>query len=55
MRKPVFGVSDQVDKNQAVQPQKIAIGLKIWFYSLEGLYYPYSDNTGADQLGSLHS
>ena len=35
-RKPVFGVSDQVDTNQAVQPQKIARGLKILRYSSVG-------------------
>ena len=28
MRKPVFGISDQVRHNQAVQPQKMARGLK---------------------------
>ena len=28
VRKPVFGVSDQVDTKQAVQPHKMARGLK---------------------------
>ena len=31
MRKPVFGVSDQVDTNQAVQAQIMARGLKVGF------------------------
>ena len=39
MKKPVFRISDQ-----AVQPKKMDVGLK------EGLYYPCSENKGADQL-----
>ena len=50
MRKPVFGVSDQSDTNRAVQPQKMARGLKFWIQKVEGLYYPCSENKGADQL-----
>ena len=50
MRKPVFGVSDQVHTNQAVQPQKMVRGLKFRIWVLEGLYYPYNKNKGADQL-----
>ena len=49
MRKPVFGVS------QAVQPQKMARGLKFPIYVVEGMYYPYSKNKGADQLLSYCS
>ena len=30
VRKPVFGVSDQVSHNRAVQSQKMARGLKFW-------------------------
>ena len=52
MRKPVFGVSDQLQKNRAVQPQKMARGLKFRIKVVEGLYYPYSENKGADQLRS---
>ena len=44
MRKPVFGVSNQV------QPQKMARGLKFRIKEEEGLYYPSSENKGADQL-----
>ena len=47
VRKPVFGVSDQV---RSVQPQKMARGLKFRIYEVEGLYYPSSENKGADQL-----
>ena len=49
VRKPVFGVSDRSDTNQAVQSQKMARGLK---FRIKGLYYPYSGNKGADQLRS---
>ena len=38
------------DTNQSVQLQKIARGLKIRIEKVEGLYYPYSENKGADQL-----
>ena len=34
----------------AVQPQKIAGGLKFRIYKVEGLYYTCSENKGADQL-----
>ena len=50
VRKPVFGVSDQVRTNRAVQPQKMARGSKFRVYVVEVLYYPYSENKGADQL-----
>ena len=36
MRKPVFGVSGQVCPNRAVQPQKMARGLKFPIYKVEG-------------------
>ena len=52
VRKPVFRVSDQVDTNRAVQPQKMAIGWKFWNWKEEGLYYLCSENKGADQLRS---
>ena len=46
-RKPVFRVSDR-----AVQPQKMARGLKFGIEEVEGLYYPCRENKGADQLRS---
>ena len=49
MRKPVFIVSDT---NRAVQPQQMARGFKFRILVVEGLYYPYGKNKGADQLHS---
>ena len=40
------------DTNWAVQPQNMARGLKFRFQVVERLYYPYSENKGADQLRS---
>ena len=45
MRKPTFWFPAWSNTNLAVQLQKMARGLK-----LEGLYYPCSENKGADQL-----
>ena len=50
MRKPIIWVSDQVDTNRPVQSQKIARSLKFLMKEEEGLYYPCSENKGADQL-----
>ena len=50
MRKTVFGVSDQVRHNQAVQQQNIARGLIFRLKKAEELHYPRSENKGADQL-----
>ena len=50
MRKPVLGFSTRSDKNQAVQLQKMARGLKFPIQEVEGLYYPCSENKSADQL-----
>ena len=38
------------ETNRAVQPQKMARGLKFRINVEEGLYYPYSENKDADQL-----
>ena len=38
------------DTNRAVQPQKMARGLKFCIKEVEGLYYPCSEHKGADQL-----
>ena len=40
----------EIRQNRAVQPQKMARGLKFRIYKEEGLSYPYSQNKGADQL-----
>ena len=51
VRKPVFGVFDQVPHtNQAVQPHKMARGLKFRIYIEGALYYPCSEYKDADQL-----
>ena len=38
------------DTNQAVQSQKMVRGWKFWILKVEELYYPCSENKGADQL-----
>ena len=51
MTKPVFRVSDQVGhKNLAVQPQKMARGLKFQFKEVEGLCYLFRENKAVYQL-----
>ena len=52
MRKPTFWFPTEFDTNQAVQQQKMARGLKFRIWEIEGLYYLYSENKGADQLRS---
>ena len=50
LRKPVFGFSTRSDKNQAIELQKMVRYLKFRIKKVEGLYYPCSENKGADQL-----
>ena len=50
VRKPVSGFPTRSHTNRAVQPQKMARGLKFRIYEVEGLFYPCSENKGADQL-----
>ena len=50
MRKPTFWFPTRSDTNQAVQLPKMARGLKFRIKEVEGLYYPCSENKGADQL-----
>ena len=52
MRKPTFWFPTRSDTNQAVQPQKMARGLKFQIKKVGGLYYQCSENKGADQLCS---
>ena len=52
MRNPVYGVSDQVRHKLAVQSSKMARDLKICTLGVEGLYYLYSEDKGADQVRS---
>ena len=48
----LLGFLNRSHTNQAVQPQKMARGLKFRIYVVEGLCYLYSGNKGADQLYS---
>ena len=51
MRKQVFGgYLTRSDTNRAVQSLNMARGLKFPIQKVEGLYYPCSENKGADQL-----
>ena len=52
VRKPVFWVSDQVGQKttEAVQPHRMARGLKFHIEEVEGLNYLCSENKDADQL-----
>ena len=44
------GFPTRSDTNWAVQPQNVARGLKFRILEVDGLYYLYSENKGADQL-----
>ena len=50
VRKRSSGFLTRSDTNQAVQLQKMARCLKFRIKIEEGLYYPCSENKGADQL-----
>ena len=50
--KPTMWFPNRSDTNQAAQAQKQARSLKFWIYKGEELYYPCSENKGADQLRS---
>ena len=54
MRKQTFWFPTWSDTNRAVQPQKMARGLKFRIWKIEGLYYLCSENKGADQLRGSH-
>ena len=48
--KPKLWILTRSDTSQAEQPLEMARGLKFWIQEIEGLYYPCSENKGADQL-----
>ena len=50
--KPTLWFPNRSDTKQAVQSQKQAKSLKFWNKVEEELYYPSSENKGADQLNS---
>ena len=45
-----LGFLTRSDTNRAVQPQRMARGLKFQIYVVDGLYFLCSENKGADQL-----
>ena len=50
VRKQTMWFPNRSDRNQAVQAQCIARGLKFWIEKVEELYYLCSENKDADQL-----
>ena len=44
------GLPTRSDTNRAAHVQKMVRSLKFWIQKVEGLYYPCSENKGADQL-----
>ena len=50
MGKPTLWFPNRSDTNRAVQAQKQAKSLKFRIQEEEELYYPCSENKGADQL-----
>ena len=55
VRKPVSMFPTRSYINRAVQPQKIARGLKVQVWKVEKLFYRCSENKGADQLHSYRA
>ena len=49
------GFPTRSDTNRAVQTQKTARVLKRQTYKVVGVYYPCSENKGADQLNGYHA
>ena len=50
VEKPTMWFPNRSDINRSVQSQKRARSLKFWSEVEEELYYPSSENKGADQL-----
>ena len=50
VRNSFSGFPTRSDTKRAVKPQKMARGLKFRIWKVEVLYYPCSENKGADQL-----
>ena len=50
MGKPRMWFPNRSDTNRPVQAQKTARSMKFRIKEVEGLYYPCSENKGADQL-----
>ena len=52
MRKPIMWFPTRSDRNQAVHAEKQEWGWKFCIQKVEELFYPCSENKGADQLCS---
>ena len=50
-----LGISNQVNTNWAVQPQKLVRGLKFGIEEVEELIFYMTKNKGADQLRSYRT
>ena len=50
MGKPIMWFPNRSNTNRPVKAQKMARGWKFWIEQVEELYYPCSENKGADQL-----
>ena len=50
MKKTTMWFLNRSDTNRSVQSQKMVRSLKFRIYEEEGLYFPSSENKGADQL-----
>ena len=53
VEKPTMWFPNRSDTNRAVQLQKQARSIKFWSKVEEELYYPSSENKGADQLREI--
>ena len=54
MRKPTMWILTRSYTNQPVQPLEMARSWKFCIKEVEGLYYPSSENKGADQRRCYH-
>ena len=50
VEKPTMWFPTRYDTNRAVQAQKMAGDGKVWIWKVEELYFPCSENKGADKL-----
>ena len=52
--KPTMWFPNRSDTNQAVHAQKNARDWNFWIYKVVEVFYPCSENKGADQLRSYY-
>ena len=53
MRKQTIWAPTRSDTNRAIHAQKMSRGWKFWNKKVQELYYPCSENKGADQLRGI--